>query len=329
MTDRNEDETNTLRKRRYVEAIFDDTDEPNFDHRPRAKQSRFSEVQRQRDDILDHVIRFLSGSPDRRCEMTSIQCSLDEEGFRSDDIMQSVISKNRQIFGLNKQPNGDHIVYLRKGMRSAHYPMRTLIGGNYHANQHGTVGYDEDTTADHEYVATRQGRPIQRQLASSCEQIARTPNQQWYLDILAGSSPVVVVVGPAGTGKTFLAVHAALRALSSGEVSRILVSRPAVPVDERLGFLPGMIEDKMAPYLAPVVDILSATCGPSELANMRRKGTVEVELSRQALVPLKLTGLKLICPVVTVCVPAHSTHDFITVAPPGHNTSRPHTGRLP
>ncbi len=288
-TDRNEDETNKLRKR-YVEFISDDTDERNFVHWPNAKRSRFSGLQRQRDDILGHVIQFLSASPDHRCKTTALKYSLDEEGLRNDDIMESVISTNREIFGLHKQPHGDHIVFLRKGMGSANYPTRTLIGGPSHSSHHGQVRHEDDITANYD----PQSRPIQRQLPSSCEPIARTPNQRRYLDILFGSIPVVVAVGPAGTGKTFLAVRAALRALAAGEVSRILVSRPAVTVDERLGFLPGQIEDKMAPYLAPITDFLSEACGPSELAKMMRMGTVEVELSRRVLVLLKLAGLKMI-----------------------------------
>jgi phosphate starvation-inducible PhoH-like protein len=72
---------------------------------------------------------------------------------------------------------------------------------------------------------------------------------------------LVVAVGPAGTGKTFLAIAKAVEALEEGKTSRIILSRPAVEAGESLGFLPGALEDKLAPYLRPLYDALSERLG--------------------------------------------------------------------
>jgi len=84
---------------------------------------------------------------------------------------------------------------------------------------------------------------------------ARSPQQQAYIDALATKS-LVFGTGPAGTGKTYLAVAAAAAALDQGKVERIILSRPAVEAGERLGFLPGDMRDKVDPYLRPLYDAL-------------------------------------------------------------------------
>ena len=78
--------------------------------------------------------------------------------------------------------------------------------------------------------------------------VARSPNQQRYLELMQ-SQDLVFALGPAGTGKTYLAVAAAVSSLMRGERSRIILSRPAVEAGERLGFLPGDLREKVDPYL--------------------------------------------------------------------------------
>ena len=73
----------------------------------------------------------------------------------------------------------------------------------------------------------------------------------------APAQPLVVAAGPAGTGKTFLAIARAVEALEEGKVGRIILSRPAIEAGESLGYLPGTLEDKLAPYLRPLYDALS------------------------------------------------------------------------
>ena len=84
---------------------------------------------------------------------------------------------------------------------------------------------------------------------------ARTPNQKLYIDALRHHE-LVFGIGPAGTGKTYLAVACAAEALMNGEVDRIVLSRPAVEAGERLGFLPGDMKEKVDPYLRPLYDAL-------------------------------------------------------------------------
>jgi len=85
---------------------------------------------------------------------------------------------------------------------------------------------------------------------------ARTLNQRIYLDLLASRAPVIVSTGPAGTGKTLLACQAGSKALVTGKVERLILTRPAVSVDEQHGFLPGNLNKKMEPWTRPMFDAL-------------------------------------------------------------------------
>ena len=85
--------------------------------------------------------------------------------------------------------------------------------------------------------------------------VARTPNQESYLKAIEGNE-IVFAIGPAGTGKTYLAVAAAVDALASGRTGRIVLTRPAVEAGESLGYLPGTFKDKVDPYLRPLYDAL-------------------------------------------------------------------------
>jgi phosphate starvation-inducible protein PhoH and related proteins len=84
---------------------------------------------------------------------------------------------------------------------------------------------------------------------------AKTPNQQTYVRAIS-KHEVVLAIGPAGTGKTYLAVAAAVEALVSGRANRIILTRPAVEAGESLGYLPGTLRDKVDPYLRPLYDAL-------------------------------------------------------------------------
>lgn len=87
---------------------------------------------------------------------------------------------------------------------------------------------------------------------------------------------LVVAAGPAGTGKTFLAIAKAVEALEEGKVSRIILSRPAVEAGESLGFLPGALEDKLAPYLRPLYDCLSDRLGNKRLKAYLAESVIEI-----------------------------------------------------
>ncbi len=104
---------------------------------------------------------------------------------------------------------------------------------------------------------------------------AKTQAQGRYLDALA-SHDLVFGAGPAGTGKTFLAVAHGAGLLLRGEVDRLIVTRPAVEAGERLGFLPGDMNEKVDPYMAPVWEALNDILGADQVRRRRDKGEIEV-----------------------------------------------------
>jgi phosphate starvation-inducible PhoH-like protein len=103
----------------------------------------------------------------------------------------------------------------------------------------------------------------------------KTPGQARYLQALAACE-LVFGLGPAGTGKTFLAVAHGAGMLLRGEVERLIVSRPAVEAGERLGFLPGDLSEKVDPYMAPVWEALTDILGADQFKRRREKGEIEV-----------------------------------------------------
>ncbi len=90
------------------------------------------------------------------------------------------------------------------------------------------------------------------------------------------NNPLVLALGPAGTGKTYLAITKAVEALENGKVGRIVLSRPAVEAGESLGFLPGAMEDKLAPYLRPLYDALQDRLSPKRLKALMAEGLIEI-----------------------------------------------------
>jgi len=103
----------------------------------------------------------------------------------------------------------------------------------------------------------------------------KTVNQKRYVDAMRRHT-VTFAIGPAGTGKTYLAMALAVSALSDREVGRIILTRPAVEAGERLGFLPGDMLAKVDPYLRPLYDALYDMLDPDRLAAYMEKGTIEV-----------------------------------------------------
>jgi phosphate starvation-inducible protein PhoH and related proteins len=103
----------------------------------------------------------------------------------------------------------------------------------------------------------------------------KTLNQKRYVDAI-DSHTVVFGIGPAGTGKTYLAVAKAVQALQAKQVNRIILTRPAVEAGERLGFLPGTLNDKIDPYLRPLMDALHDMVDPESIPRLMAAGTIEV-----------------------------------------------------
>ncbi|MCZ7532808.1 MAG: PhoH family protein [Acidimicrobiia bacterium] len=104
---------------------------------------------------------------------------------------------------------------------------------------------------------------------------AKTLGQKGYVDSIRQNT-MVFGIGPAGTGKTYLAMACAVEALVSGSVRRIILSRPAVEAGERLGFLPGDLAAKVDPYLRPLYDALYEMLGPQETSRLIDQGTIEI-----------------------------------------------------
>jgi len=106
---------------------------------------------------------------------------------------------------------------------------------------------------------------------------ARNANQKLYLSKLyAEQTSIVLAIGPAGTGKTMLAVQHGIKMFQEGKVDKIVVTRPAVSVDEDLGFLPGTLNEKMAPWTRPIFDVLGEYYQQKEIAHMLEEGTIEI-----------------------------------------------------
>jgi len=103
----------------------------------------------------------------------------------------------------------------------------------------------------------------------------KTLNQKRYVDAIDAHT-VVFGIGPAGTGKTYLAMAKAVQALQAKQVNRIIMTRPAIEAGERLGFLPGTLNDKIDPYLRPLYDALHDMVDPDSVPRLLTAGTIEV-----------------------------------------------------
>ncbi|WP_096188356.1 PhoH family protein [Evansella halocellulosilytica] len=119
--------------------------------------------------------------------------------------------------------------------------------------------YEEKVTT------TAKGKPI----------LAKTLGQRHYLSALK-KNDIVFGIGPAGTGKTYLAVVMAVHALKEGQVKRIVLTRPAVEAGESLGFLPGDLKEKVDPYLRPLYDALHDVLGVEQTTRLMERGTIEI-----------------------------------------------------
>src|ERR1700760_1335879 len=104
---------------------------------------------------------------------------------------------------------------------------------------------------------------------------AKSTGQQELMDAIDAKN-LVMALGPAGTGKTYLAIAKAVEALESGSVGRIVLSRPAVEAGESIGFLPGDAEDKLAPYLRPLYDALSDRLSMKRVRALMAEGAIEI-----------------------------------------------------
>ncbi len=140
--------------------------------------------------------------------------------------------------------------------------VRAFQGGQSKGNGGGTEWHPLmcDEQRDQSYV--RKVRP-------------QSENQRQLMEAIEAFN-VVLALGPAGTGKTYLAVAKAVEALEAGQVGRIILSRPAVEAGENLGYLPGDLNEKLAPYLRPLYDALGERLGGKRLNKYIQDGTIEI-----------------------------------------------------
>jgi len=148
--------------------------------------------------------------------------------------------------------------------------MRKHISRFGSINEDGIVAivqgkYRDDETGDDVIVYTMQGRPVK----------CRTANQQALVDAFS-EADLVMAIGPAGTGKTYLSIALAVRMLKDKMARKIILSRPAVEAGEKLGFLPGDMKDKIDPYLQPLYDALEDMLPQQKLQEMIEKRTIQI-----------------------------------------------------
>ncbi|KMY31311.1 phosphate starvation protein PhoH [Lysinibacillus xylanilyticus] len=149
---------------------------------------------------------------------------------------------------------------IRKGINIDQRDVTTAI----EMTQKGTIEYFAELY-DEEIARTTKGKPIR----------AKTIGQREYIQAIRHKD-VVFGIGPAGTGKTYLAVVMATQALKNGYVKRIILTRPAVEAGESLGFLPGDLKEKVDPYLRPLYDALNDIYGTEQTQRLIERGTIEI-----------------------------------------------------
>jgi phosphate starvation-inducible PhoH-like protein len=107
--------------------------------------------------------------------------------------------------------------------------------------------------------------------------VPRNLAQETYVELLKNPKKFIVfAIGPAGTGKTMLGVQMAIKLYQEGVISKIIITRPAVSVDEEHGFLPGTLNQKMEPWTRPIMDVFAEYYHPREIAEMLEDGTIEI-----------------------------------------------------
>lgn len=192
-------------------------------------------------------------------------------------------------------PNHTNLVYLEHELADGDLKAESQGGGIRLAGSAEAVATAELALSVFETVLQQNENAGLPALEGALEQ-ARTPSQTYqtltglkvpikpqtnaqakYLDLLTGTkNDLIFGVGPAGTGKTFLAVAAGAAALRNKSAAKLIITRPAVEAGENLGFLPGDLEEKVEPYLRPIWDALDETLGADQAGRLREKKVIEV-----------------------------------------------------
>ena len=181
---------------------------------------------------------------------------------RSGDEGDAVLVSGEDAEGVRKA--AEALEYLKKLARSNETLTEQQVG--YVINMILDDKNEELEALDGECICiTTRGKPIK----------AKTVGQKRYIDAITKNT-IVFGIGPAGTGKTFLAVAMAVRALRQKQVSRIILTRPAIEAGEKLGFLPGDLQSKIDPYLRPLYDAMFEMMGAENYQRLLEKGSIEI-----------------------------------------------------
>ena len=196
------------------------------------------------------------------------------------------LARLEQRLGVSIVPRGN--ILAISGSEGAAELARTALSRLYDHLKSGRIVEMGDVDAAARFAAGPLPAPAGRRTATDGDEQGaltiltrrraispRSPNQAAYLRALADRE-LVFALGPAGTGKTYLAVATAVSMLTQGRVDRIVLSRPAVEAGERLGFLPGDLRDKVDPYLRPLYDALGDVLPADQVAKRLENGEIEV-----------------------------------------------------
>lgn len=170
------------------------------------------------------------------------------------------------------------MVGMKGGKRGKHYRYRDLV---IDSDDEGLLGRSPNSFTSSLYqddflVSATPGFGA-REFKEPPMPKARNPAQKQYLATLESPEhSIVFATGPAGTGKTILACHLGIRKLQSGDIQKLILTRPAVSVEEQHGFLPGSLEEKMEPWLRPVYDVFYQYFSPQKLQKLIQQQTIEI-----------------------------------------------------
>jgi len=213
------------------------------------------------------ILRHSFEPPDN-ARLAHLCGSLDEHLRRIEEALDVSVSRRNEFFRVEgPKPRVEHAMSLLQALyEQAQRPISgeqvqlALVQSGASTAQAGAHEAEPDAVA----LRTRRN-----------DVSGRTPNQRTYLRNILNHD-ITFGIGPAGTGKTFLAVACAVDALERSAVQRIILTRPAVEAGERLGFLPGDLAQKVDPYLRPLYDALYDLMGADKVAKAFEKGTLEI-----------------------------------------------------
>jgi phosphate starvation-inducible PhoH-like protein len=121
----------------------------------------------------------------------------------------------------------------------------------------------------------QEGKPVVAKAGARAHFEPKTENQSTYVDAVRDNT-ITFCIGPAGCGKTYIATSLGAQALMNGNYERLVITRPAIEAGERIGFIPGGIDEKLHPYMMPVIDNLNRCFGPAKVKVFKEKSIIEI-----------------------------------------------------